>query len=351
MNTFLPYPFLITRNLIPENQEAPIHFLQSNFIHENYFYLRSHFHYPVIKEIDYCLKIIGEVFKEAQFSIHDLLNLPSRSLEIVLECAGNKRSLFDPKVFGEQWENGAINYGTWSGVSLRDLLTFTGIKQSALEITFTGHDDGIEKGKEEKVSYTRSLPLWKALHPDTIIAYAFNNKPIPFKHGSPFRLIVPQWYGMASVKWLKEIKVINHHYEGKFQTDDYMYYPNIENDENVFPVTEINVNSTIQQPINLTTFKVGVIEVNGIAWTGKGMIQHVFISIDNGDTWEKAMLHSKGKYGWVSWKYLWRVTKKGEYTVLCKAADSEGRTQPEVPYWNRKGYGYNGVHKIQVMIE
>ncbi|MCK2021218.1 molybdopterin-dependent oxidoreductase [Peribacillus frigoritolerans] len=230
-------------------------------------------------------------------------------------------------MFGEQWGKGAISQGRWKGVPLRTLLELSGLGEGAKEVVVEGYDYGNRTDLDEVYTYTRSLPIKKALHPDTIIAYEYNNRPIPFKHGYPLRLIVPQWYAMASVKWIKQISVINSKFNGPFQTIDYVYYPNKDNDLDAYPVTTININSTIQKPLDMEFVNTGKHLIRGIAWTGKGVITKVEISIDGGYTWRKAdILPSKNiGYGWVSWSFEWTILEKGEYTIKSRATDSFGQ--------------------------
>lgn len=351
-NSFLR-PYLTTRSLQPENQETPIKFMNTPHITDRLFFRRNHFSYPTLPFSHYWLPVHGLVQNPTLFTLQDLLRFPSKILKVVLECAGNQRSKFEPKVFGEQWEKGAISQGEWKGVPLKTLLEHVGIKDGAKEVVFEAYDYGSRTDTDKIHTFTRSLPLEKALHPDTLIAYEYNQKPIPFKHGYPLRLIVPQWYAMASVKWIKQIKVIDSKFTGPFQTTDYVYYPAQEGDKNAFPVTDIHVNSIIQKPLDMDTLNTGRHSIHGIAWTGKGQISKVEVSTDNGSTWTLAKLEhpANAPYGWVPWSYQWTVTEKGEYTIMSKATDSENRTQPEAAFWNRKGYGYNAVDKIKVRVE
>jgi DMSO/TMAO reductase YedYZ molybdopterin-dependent catalytic subunit len=345
-------PYLITRRLKPENQETPIQFIENDFISNNLFYRRNHFTYPKLTYSNYFLPINGLVTTPLLLSMQNILQLPSKTLEVVLECSGNKRSLFEPKVFGEQWGKGAISQGIWKGVPLRTLLGYSGIMEGAKEVVVEGYDFGKRTDIDKVFSYTRSLPLEKALHPDTIIAYEFNNQPLSFKHGFPFRLIVPQWYGMASVKWIKQISVIAAHFTGPFQNIDYMYYPNQENDEGAHHVTTMNVNSTIQRPLDMARLNKGKNVIRGMAWTGKGIITKVEISTDSGHTWSEAQVgDSKSGYKWVPWSYEWNPVEKGMFTVMSKASDSFGQTQSTKPYWNRNGYGYNAIDQVKVKVE
>ena len=353
MNGKQVIPFLTTRSLLPENQESPIHFLNEWHTPIQYFYRRNHFPYPFLTQQHFWLQISGHIYQPRSFHYYEILEMPSKSLILPLECAGNKRSKFDPKVYGEQWEDGAISQGKWTGVPLKDLFEKVGISPDSKEIVFVGADFGKKPGIQKNIPYVRSLPLEKALHPDTIIAYQYNDKPLSFRHGYPLRLIVPNWYAMASVKWLSKIEVIDHSFKGPFQTDDYVYYPHKDNDKEKFPVTVLHVNSILQQPTDLSILNAGTHEIKGIAWTGTGIITEVQVSFDKGETWIDAIIHQypNQTYAWASWSYTWKVEKKGEYFIYSRAKDSSGRIQPLTPFWNRKGYGYNAVANITVKVE
>ncbi|WP_245546980.1 sulfite oxidase [Evansella cellulosilytica] len=343
---------LNTRNLYPENKESPIHFLHDTNTPTHLKFIRNHFSYPYPPETNISIFISGHVQKSILFTLADICKYPIRTVHCVLECAGNKRSFFRPKVYGEQWENGAISQGKWSGVSLRDLLLCTGINRNANEVVFKGRDKGVKK--KRVVHFERSLPIKKALHKDTIVAFKYNGKPISYKAGGPIRLIVPQWYGMASVKWLSEITVIKNKFNGQFQSEDYMYYPLPPNHANVKPVTSINVNSIIQSPINYATLSSSKHLIKGIAWTGEGVVKSVRVSVDEGQTWQTAYLNKSTNtesYTWVQWSLLWHFKRKGHYVILVQAEDSYGRFQPESALWNRKGYGYNEITKAFINIE
>jgi DMSO/TMAO reductase YedYZ molybdopterin-dependent catalytic subunit len=344
-------PYLTTRSLSPENQETPINFLYGGMVNGKLFYRRNHFPYPDFVSSFFWLPITGFIQSSKVFSFKELLALPSKTIKMVLECSGDKRSLFHPKVFGEQWEKGAISEGTWKGISLTTLFKQTGLMENAKEVVFEGYDSGSRTDSDKIYNYARSLPLEKALHPDTILAYEFNGKPIPFKHGYPLRLIVPNWYAMASVKWIKKITVIDKFFTGPFQADDYVYYPSNNNDNGKFPVTTINVNSTIQRPLDMQILKAGIHKIEGVAWTGTGKVTRVDISLDGGSTWNICQTSSSEKYVRTYWNYEWIVNEKGNYTIMSKATDSSGNVQPLNPFWNRKGYGYNAIEKIEVKVE
>lgn len=345
-------PYLITKTVVPENQETPIHFVSGEIVSNKLFYRRNHFPYPNFASSFYFLPIEGHVQTPRVFSLQEIYSMPSKTIKVVLECSGDKRELFKPKVFGEQWGKGALSQGIWKGVSLRTLLQSTGLLENAKELVFEGYDHGERPDSNQVYNFSRSLPIEKALDPDTIIAYEYNNAPISFKHGFPFRLIVPGWYAMASVKWIKKIMVIDKEFKGPFQVVDYVYYPNKENDNGKVPVTTINVTSTIQYPLDRQLLHSGVYDIKGMAWTGEGQIAKVEISTDGGQTWDTCQLRSSSeKYAWIRWKYTWTAHEKGEYTILSKATDSNGNVQPLEPVWNRKGYGYNAIDKVKVKVE
>lgn len=341
-------PYLITRSLIPENQETPIHFISFlQPVADSLFYLRNHFHYPIMTPESFMLKISGSVDHALQIHYSEILKLPSKSNRVVIECSGNKRASFKEKVFGEQWEDGAMSEGIWKGVPLKTLLEYTGFNEGVSEVVFRGRDAGIKTN--QPVHFERSLPIAKALHPEVMIAYEYNGKPIPHKHGFPFRLIVPGWYGMASVKWLKEIILIKDKFTGPFQSDDYVYYYKNGTSE---PVTTNRVNSTIQQPLDRQLVKNGTYEIRGIAWTGSGVIVKVELSFDNGVNWEQARLdNTPTEHQTVSWSYTKDFKTGNVYHISVRATDSEGKTQPADAIWNKKGYGYHGVMQITVKAE
>ena len=227
-------PRLIAKTLVPENQEAPIHFVSEDILSDRLFYRRNHFPYPSFASAFYFLPIEGQVHTSKVFSLQEIYSMPAKTIKVVLECAGDKRELFKPKVYGEQWGKGAISQGIWKGVSLKTLLQYTGLHKNAKEIIFEGHDYGKRPDSDKVYNFSRSLPIEKALDPDIIIAYLYNNQPITFEHGFPLRLIVPGWYAMASVKWIKRIIVVDKEFRGPFQAVDYIYYPNQQKDKFVW---------------------------------------------------------------------------------------------------------------------
>jgi DMSO/TMAO reductase YedYZ molybdopterin-dependent catalytic subunit len=346
-------PYLTTRTLFPENQEAPIHFINLTSFPEELLYRRNHFAYPILQKESYSLSIHGEVAQPRTLDYGFIRSLPSRKVPVVLECAGNKRSFFEPKTFGEQWERGALGHGIWKGTSLSHLLQIAGIKPSAQEVIVEGWDAGSRDDMPGIFPYARSIPINKAMHPDTLLAYEYNGYPLTRRHGYPFRLIVPHWYAMASVKWVRRIIVTESPFQGPFQSVDYQYYPDKANEQVKHPVTVLNVNSSIQKPLDQSIMRKGKHDIQGIAWTGLGEINQVELSFDEGDTWVGAKLGRTPfqPRSWVHWGYEWEVNRTGEYSIISKSRDTYGRVQPMAAYWNRKGYGYNAADQVIIRVE
>ncbi|PYZ96403.1 sulfite oxidase [Alteribacter lacisalsi] len=345
-------PFLTTRGLVPENQESPVHYIIPETTEPRFHFRRNHFAYPSLSPLSYWLQVEGHVENPLWFSLQDLLALPAVTVPALLECAGNKRGLFEPVVYGEQWEKGAISQGYWTGVPLKTLLEKAVVKEGAAEVVTIGMDRGKRPGTEGSVSFARSLPLEKATHEDTIIAYAYNDRSIPFKMGYPLRLIVPGWYAMASVKWLRQIRVSEESFTGPYQTEDYVCYPDKDSDEGAFPVTEIKLDSSILQPMQRAILPSGSHTIHGIAWSSTGVIARIYVSTDGGTSWSEAELDPEQVgYHWTRWSMEWLDVQPGNYTILSKAVDASGAAQPETAFWNRNGYGYNAVDRVEVKVE
>src|SRR5216684_24427 len=220
-------PGLIIREREPENLEFPFSSLNSSLIPNEQFFVRSHFPVPNIELSRWNLKIEGRVERPLQLSYDQLISMPARTVTMVMECAGNSRIFLSPKVGGLQWELGAVGNAEWTGVPLVDVLREAGLKPDAVEVVLEGADSG-EIKKEPvspgKISYARSLPVRKALSRDVILAYQMNGQSLTPAHGYPLRAVVSGWYGMASVKWLKRILVIDRVFRGYFQTSDYTFW-------------------------------------------------------------------------------------------------------------------------------
>ena len=331
------------------NAETPFAALHSKVTPADLFYVRNHFDVPSLDINQFSLKINDSAANQNELSIEQLIKFPERDLHVVMECAGNGRASMTPTIKGTPWNLGAISQARFTGTSLHNILESVGYPKDAIEVRFTGMDQGkVRPGGTAQ--YARSLPLEVALHEDTILAWQMNGEPLPLQHGFPLRLVVPNWYGMASVKWLGEITVLTEPFEGFFQTEDYVYIGE-DGTTDETPVSNIRVRSLILEPADGLAIKKDIIEVSGLAWTGKGTITKVEISFDQGTQWIEAKIEPPtSPYGTYRWKHLWSPKSAGRYAITTRAYDSEGNVQPLDSRWNKGGYGNNVVHQLKVSI-
>jgi DMSO/TMAO reductase YedYZ molybdopterin-dependent catalytic subunit len=270
-----------------------------------------------------------------------------------LECAGNGRAFHNPKVPGVQWQKGAVGTGRFSGPRLHDLLQRAGVKSTGKHVMFRGLDE--VPGKVPP--FVRSIPIEKAMGPDTLIATQLNNAPLPKHNGFPARAMVPGWIGAASCKWLTEIKVLDKEFEGNFMSPGYRM-PNQPvkpgepvKPEDTHPVTALNVKSIITAPPEGSTMPSRVLTIKGVAWAGEAEVTRVEVSTDGGTLWQAAELgKDRARYAWRLFEYKWKVPKAGDFTILSRATDSQGRTQPPTPIWNPSGYLNNAIDQVKIHV-
>jgi DMSO/TMAO reductase YedYZ molybdopterin-dependent catalytic subunit len=274
--------------------------------------------------------------------------MPSQTLIVTLECAGNGRTLFHPPIEGEKWNLGAVSTAEWTGVPLAEVLDRAGVLPGAREVLFRGADGGTLPGHSGPIRFERSLQLDYARHADLLLAYAMNGEPLPIQHGYPVRLIVPGWYAVASVKWLTEIEVIDRPFAGHYQIDKYWYEWERSGHVVREPVTLQRVRALITEPAPNQEVPGGELAVRGVAWSGAAPIARVEVSVGGG-SWQEARLVSERKrHSWQWWELITRVQEPGVATLRARATDFAGRTQPERAEWNRLGYGNNTIQQVQV---
>jgi DMSO/TMAO reductase YedYZ molybdopterin-dependent catalytic subunit len=350
-------PITIERN--PYNAETPPQALRKDITSTSYFYVRNHFRAPIIDAASWRLKITGAVEHELTLSLKEIKSLRAKTLSVTLECAGNGRTHMTPCPPGTPWRDGAIGTATWTGVPLRSLLAKTHPTRNAIEVLFRGADHGLEEeGGGNRLSFfERSLPLAIAEEEDVILAYKMNGRPLDRMHGYPLRLIVPRWYGVASVKWLKEICVLREPFRGWFQTQRYVYQHAYESKaqkkNNFAPVREMRVKSLILEPNERANLALGESHVvSGLAWSGQAEIKKVLIRI-NRSNWKQANLlghNNVSPYTWRRWSIDWKPRKRGEFTITSKASDKLDNAQPAHQVLNLHGYGYNTQDSIKVKV-
>jgi DMSO/TMAO reductase YedYZ molybdopterin-dependent catalytic subunit len=316
------------------------------------FYLRNHFAIPQIERGIWQLSVSGEVERSLRLTYGDLRALPHRTLLTTMECAGNGRAYMDPRPDGEPWRYGAVSAAEWTGVPLVAVLGLASLRATAREIAFEGADSGYVHAVDQTMAYARSMPVEKALHPDTLLAWAMNGDELPVEHGFPLRLIVPGWYGMASVKWLTRIEACAERFSGFFQRDRYILEkPSGPSGVQVVPLTRMAPRSLIIDPLEGAALAPGVYRIRGLAWSGAGPVTRVEVSVDDGATWARAQFTSaSSKYFWRCWEYTWDAGTVGEATLSSRVYDARGNIQPSGAVWNRLGYANNAVERVRVSI-
>ena len=315
----------------PENSETPLDQVRGWVTPNPLFFVRNHFPPPDIDVATWRLRIEGCVEHTTEWSLEELMALPERSVFATVECAGNGRSFLEPRVPGVPWGAGAIGHAEWTGVPVSVLLDRAKVKPETLEILFEGADRGTEPDHPEPMPFARSLPLQKALHPDTLLAYRMNGEVLEPSHGAPVRLFVPGWYGVASVKWLNRVVALDRSFRGYFQTKKYTIQRRTQTGVETVIVGPMAVKSEIIRPRQGDALGLGANRIVGLAWAGEDAIADVAVSVDDGRTWEKVRLVGpQAPYSWTLWEYIWEIAEPGQYTLLARATSSSGRVQPRI---------------------
>lgn len=346
---------LIVRSAKPEDLETPVELLNSWITPNDLFYVRHHMYAPTVQAESWSLKVDGEVNQPLTLSLADIKKMPKTTMTVTLECAGNGRAFYEPAVAGVQWEKGAVGTARWGGVRLADVLKKAGLRSSAKFVFLDGADVPLQKMPD----FIRQVPLEKALHPDTLLAYEMNGEPLPVLHGFPLRAVVPGWEGAYAVKWLQHIQVSDKENDGFWVRTAYRYptkrvAPGAAVDaKDMAPVAGIFVKSFITSPAEGTSLKVGgTLRVTGLAWAGEANITKVDVSLDNGSTWIPAKLgKDQAKYTWRQFEYESKLTAPGSFLVMARATDDRGRTQPIVAQWNPSGYLWNAIDHVRINVE
>jgi len=344
----------IVRSEDPLNLEVPFATLDSFITPTKSFYVRTHFPIPKIDRNKWRLRVEGEVERPFEINFDELIKLESRKIPATLECAGNNRSFLEPKVKGVQWRLGGVGNAEWTGVPLSILLDRAGVKSTAREIILEGADRGkLEDPKSPpgEMNFARSIPMKKAS--DVLLAYKMNDVDLPAENGFPVRAIVPGWYAVASIKWLKRIIVTDKPFNGYYQTLDYSYWRREGELAELVPLREMQIKAEIARPSEGETVPANSnARVRGTAWTGDGEIMKVEISSDDGATWNEAKLLGESKpNSWRLWEFNWKTpARAGKATLVARATDSNGRTQPIERDPDRGTYMINHLLPIEVEV-
>jgi DMSO/TMAO reductase YedYZ molybdopterin-dependent catalytic subunit len=344
----------IRRSETPLTLETPIAALDRSITPNELFYVRNHFVPPTLQANSWRLRVTGAVERELTLTLDEVRRMTSRTVTMTLECTGNSRSMLNPVVRGVQWGNGAISTAEWTGVSLVDVLNRAGLRQNAVDVVLEGADSGeitAEPRSPGVIHFARSLPLAKARQQSVVLAYRMGNAELPRYHGFPLRAIVPGWYGMASVKWLTRIIVMERPYNGYFQSFDYSIYERRQGLVSVTPLSEMQVKSVIVSPTPMQRIAPNTPHrVHGAAWTGESEVTRVEVSADGGRTWAQARLLGNARaHCWRMWEYPWRTpAQAGRVTLMPRATDARGNVQPMQRDTDRRNYMINHVLPVEV---
>jgi DMSO/TMAO reductase YedYZ molybdopterin-dependent catalytic subunit len=311
-----------------------------------------HFDVPSLDERGYSVSLTGRVRNPLTLTLDNLKRRPRVKQPSIMECAGNGRSFTHPRSIYVPWFQEAIGVFEYTGTPLKPILEEAGLLDDATEIVFTGHDDGIDLGVHHH--FERALPIDEAMLDGVILAWEANGQPLPPAHGFPLRLVVPTWYGMASVKWLKAITVIDHPFQGVQQK--LVYRMTFSAADAGRPIQKKSVRAAMKPPgypdlISRYRFvDAGAVELRGMAWSGYGPIRKVEVSTDDRRTWRRAVLEEPvSPHAWTPWRFTWQATP-GAYILSCRATDETGNVQPLRPIWNIQGMAQNGVERWGVRV-
>ncbi len=343
---------LVMINPAPYNAEAPPSALAGAVTPTELHYVRSNFAVPTH---DGTLEIGGAVDNPITLTLDDLRAMPAHEHTVTLECAGNGRLDMRPLPTGEPWGDFAVSTARWTGALLHEVLAQVEPAAQGVDVRFEGADHGsfhlqavLPETDQDNLTFIRALPLAHAADPASgiLIAYEMNGEPLGSDHGAPFRLIVPHWYAVASVKWLKRIDILTEPYTGEFQTGHYMYqWP----DRPQEAVSLMRARARVTDPAPGSTIGLGAYTVRGKAWSGTGPIARVDVSLTGEGDWQPAQLEpARSGYHWQDWSFTWNTNNVGRHTLRARATDAAGNVQPDTPPWNRLGYGNNAIEVIYV---
>ncbi|MBD0709006.1 MULTISPECIES: sulfite oxidase [unclassified Streptomyces] len=340
--------------LATRNHGLPLEALRYEVTPPGLHYVLVHYDIPATDPDTWRLTVGGRTLRTLTLDLAALRARPAVTRRVTLECAGNGRAHLAPRPVSQPWLVEAVGTADWTGVPLAALLTEAGTAEEAVEAVFTGADHGVERGVEQ--DYRRSLPLTTAADParDVLVAYEMNGAPLPPQHGSPLRLVVPGWYGMAHVKWLHDITLSATPYEGFQQSAAYRVRRAAA--EPGEPVTLMAPRALMAPPgfpdfmSRTRVVRPGPVPLAGRAWSGHGPVVRVEVSEDGGAVWTDAELvrDPAHPWAWASWHTTWTATP-GLRHLTVRATDAAGHTQPLAAPWNRGGFVNNLVQRVEVL--
>lgn len=344
----------------PPNLETPLKYFLLDYTPNNVFFVRWHLAgLPSKIDIDtFRLRVNGNVQHELALSMNDLkTKFTPYTITALCQCAGNSRSFFDPRVPGGQWKNGAMGNAKWTGVKLKDIIAMAGAKHGSKEVAFNGLDVPPMQGTPD---FVKSLRYEHTIDGEVMVAYEMNGEPLPLLNGYPLKLVVPGWYATYWVGMLSDIAVATDTVKSFWMQKAYLIPKDSVNGnerpdslaKNMQPIARMDVRSLFVSPEPDSTITIGkTTHIQGLAFDGGDGIAKVEVSEDSGKTWLPARLDADlGKYSWRRWHHDFTPKQKGNYTLLVKATNAKGQTQP-AHQWNRSGYMRNEIETLMIKAE
>jgi sulfane dehydrogenase subunit SoxC len=338
--------------LATRNAGMPLEALRYDVTPVGLHYLLVHYDIPHVDPAAWRLDVGGHVERPLRLDLDALRRRPSTTLRVTMECAGNGRARLHPRPISQPWLDEAVGTAEWTGTSLAPLLHEAGLRDGAVDVAFTGVDHGVERGVEQ--DYARGLSLDDALHNDVLVVWEMNGAPLLPQHGAPVRLLVPGWYGMASVKWLTRIDVLDRPFDGFQNTTAYRI--TAEADDAGEPVSRIRPRALMAPPgfpdfmSRTRVLDAGAHELVGRAWAGGTPVDRVEVSVDGGSSWQDADLDPPvGRWAWQRWSLRWEADAPGLHELTCRAT-ADGVRQPVDQPWNRKGMANTMAQRVRVLV-
>lgn len=296
---------------------------------------------------------IDGVMTPRTMTVAELKSIGLENVAMVLQCSGNGRGFFQHKASGSQWKVGAAGNTLWSGVPVRALVdALGGVREGVRYMTSTGGET-IPPGIDPKqVAVERSVP-WTAME-RAILAWELNGEPIPLAHGGPLRLIIPGYYGVNNIKYVKRVAFTTDETAANIQKSGYRVRDIGKKGDPTQPsMWEMNLKSFVTYPAGGESIQPGTVQVHGVAFTGGSPIKGVEVSVDGGKTWQAAQLYGPhmGRYAWRQFVAPVNL-KAGSYLITSRAIAVDGAVQPELRVENERGYAHNGWrdHAVAVTV-
>ena len=336
--------------LAARNSGMPLEALRHDVTPAGLHYSLIHFDIPHVQAGSWRLVVSGLLERPLSLSLEDLRGMRARTVRVTLECAGNGRAQVSPRYPSVPWMEEGVSTAEWTGVPLADVLQAAALRPEAKDVVFWGADRGIDRNIEH--AFARSLAPDEAMRGDMLLAWAMNGQPLPPQHGFPLRLVVPRWYGLASVKWLERIEAIDRPFDGVQQALSY-HFRKVPGERGV-PCRHMRVNSLLAPPgvpdfyTRRRVLAAGRVEILGRAWSGEAPIARVEFAVDG--AWRDARLDAlAGEHAWRGWRAAWEAAA-GEHELSCRATDAAGNVQPLEPPWDVTGFGNNAVQRVAVRV-